>query len=74
LIILASGASGFYFWRGNEKSAVVPVKTIAVLPFKPLVLENRNEALELGMADTLINKISSSEEIIVRPLGFGAAV
>lgn len=69
LIVLAIGAAGVYFWRGNEKSAVAPIKSIAVLPFKPLVSENRNEALELGMADALINKISSSEEIIVRPLG-----
>jgi TolB-like protein/Flp pilus assembly protein TadD len=60
----------FYLWGEDAKPAsATPVKTIAVLPFKPLVLESRNEALELGMADTLINKISSSEEIIVRPLG-----
>ncbi len=29
--------------------------------------EARNEALEMGITDTLINKISSSDEIIVRP-------
>ncbi len=39
------------------------------MPFKPLVPANRSESLELGMADTLINKISSSDEIVVRPLG-----
>ncbi|MDQ3131195.1 MAG: winged helix-turn-helix domain-containing protein [Acidobacteriota bacterium] len=69
LSVLAIGAASFYLWRGGEKFVDAPVKTIAVLPFKPLVAENRNEALELGMADTLINKISSSEAIIVRPLG-----
>jgi serine/threonine-protein kinase len=69
LIIFSIGTIGFYLWHGSEKSVDLPIKTVAVLPFKPLVLENRNEALELGMADTLINKISSSEEIIVRPLG-----
>ncbi|MDQ3748575.1 MAG: winged helix-turn-helix domain-containing protein [Acidobacteriota bacterium] len=69
LIVFSTGAIGFYLRRGSEKSVNAPIKTIAVLPFKPLVLENRNEALEFGMADTLINKISSSEEIIVRPLG-----
>jgi DNA-binding winged helix-turn-helix (wHTH) protein/TolB-like protein/Flp pilus assembly protein TadD len=61
-------AAGFYLWRGNEKPADAPIKTVAVLPFKPLVLENRNEALELGMADTLISKLSGGEEIVVRPL------
>ena len=50
----------------NESSADAPLKTIAVLPFKPLIAENRNEALELGMADTLIAKLGG-EEIVVRP-------
>ena len=69
IIVLAAGFLGFYLWRENAKSAAeIPVKTIAVLPFKPLVAENRNETLELGMADTLISKLSGGEEIIVRPL------
>lgn len=61
---------GFYVWRSSEKSAVAdaPIKTIAVLPFKSLGAENRNEALELGMADTLIAKLGGAE-IIVCPLG-----
>lgn len=67
LSVFALGAAGFYLWQGNESPVDAPIKTIAVLPFKPLVLENRNEALELGMADTLISKLSGGE-IIVRPL------
>ena len=69
LVISAIGAAGFYLWRENEKSIDAPIKTVAVLPFKPLTAENRNEALELGMADTLISKLSSGEKVIVRPLG-----
>lgn len=42
--------------------------TIAVLPFKPLVEEHRDEALELGMADALIIRLSNSREVVVRPL------
>ena len=68
LSVFALGASGFYLRRSNDKSIDTPIKTIAVLPFKPLVLENRNEALELGLADTLISKLSGGEEIVVRPL------
>jgi len=68
LSVFALGAAGFYLWRGNAKSVDAPIKTVAVLPFKPLVLENRNEALEFGMADTLISKLSGGEEIVVRPL------
>jgi len=68
--VLGLSSLGFYLWRENTKPPKdAPVKTVAVLPFKPLMSENRNEALEMGMADTLINKISSSGEIIVRPLG-----
>ena len=66
--IVGFSAAGFYFWRGNTTPAIAAtVKTVAVLPFKPLVGEARNEALEMGITDTLINKISSSDEIIVRP-------
>jgi len=43
-------------------------KLIAVLPFKPLLPENRDQVLELGMADTLIAKLSNSREIIVSSL------
>jgi TolB-like protein/Flp pilus assembly protein TadD/class 3 adenylate cyclase len=43
-------------------------KRIAVLPFKPLFPENRDQALELGMADALITKLSNSRQIIVSSL------
>ncbi|MEP6955941.1 MAG: winged helix-turn-helix domain-containing protein [Chthoniobacterales bacterium] len=44
-------------------------RTIAVLPFKPLVAESSDPSLELGMADTLIARLSRIREIVVRPLG-----
>ena len=60
---------GVYFWRVRTKTVpVMPVRTLAVLPFKPLVVENRDEALELGMADALITKLSNTRGVIVRPL------
>jgi DNA-binding winged helix-turn-helix (wHTH) protein/TolB-like protein/Tfp pilus assembly protein PilF len=65
--VLVLGSLALYLWRGRAKSDDAPIKTIAVLAFKPLLAENRNEALEMGMADTLINKLSNGE-IIVRPL------
>jgi DNA-binding winged helix-turn-helix (wHTH) protein/TolB-like protein/Flp pilus assembly protein TadD len=51
---------------GSQSSA--PIKSIAVLPFKPLVADVRNESLEMGMADTLIAKLSNFREINVRPI------
>ena len=44
------------------------IKSIAVLPFKPLVQENRDESLEMGMADTLIARLSNIRGINVRPI------
>ena len=67
--VLALGYLGFYLWRENTKPiARAPIKTVAVLPFKPLVLENRDEAWEMGMADTLISRLGGNREIVVRPL------
>jgi TolB-like protein/DNA-binding winged helix-turn-helix (wHTH) protein/Tfp pilus assembly protein PilF len=43
--------------------------TIAVLPFKPLDAESRDESLELGMAETLITRLSNLRDIVVRPIG-----
>lgn len=42
--------------------------TLAVLPFKPLVVNSRDEALELGMADTLIGRLGAIDGLTVRPL------
>lgn len=56
--------------RVHERAvAGAPIKTLAVLPFNSLVAEDREEALEVGMADTLISRLGNSREIVVRPLG-----
>ena len=68
--VLALSSIGFYLWRENSKStsADTSIKTVAVLPFKPLVAENRDEVLEMGMADTLIAQLGNNQKIIVLPL------
>ncbi|MDP9087627.1 MAG: winged helix-turn-helix domain-containing protein [Pseudomonadota bacterium] len=55
-----------WYWANRRTS--VDIETIAVLPFKPLVRGARDEALELGMADTLIARLSGNRSVIVRPL------
>ena len=58
------------FWKaGNTVSepTATGVKSIAVLPFKPLVASERDESLEMGMAETLITRLSSISRITVRP-------
>jgi DNA-binding winged helix-turn-helix (wHTH) protein/TolB-like protein/tetratricopeptide (TPR) repeat protein len=59
---------GFAGYRYFSPTAKYQIKSIAVLPFKPLVIEDRNEPLEMGMADTLITKLSNLREINVRPI------
>jgi DNA-binding winged helix-turn-helix (wHTH) protein/TolB-like protein/predicted negative regulator of RcsB-dependent stress response len=59
-----------YLWIATPvKDFRTPTKKIAVLPFKPLVPENRDEAFEMGMADTLIARLSTNRELVVRPMG-----
>jgi TolB-like protein/Tfp pilus assembly protein PilF len=45
-----------------------PITSIAVLPFQPLARDNRDESLEMGMADTLIARLSGIPDIFVRPM------
>jgi DNA-binding winged helix-turn-helix (wHTH) protein/tetratricopeptide (TPR) repeat protein len=51
----------------TQTSLAPAVRTMAVLPFQPLVAAFRDSALELGMADTLIARLSG-RDIIVRPI------
>jgi DNA-binding winged helix-turn-helix (wHTH) protein/TolB-like protein len=64
--VLLTAAAVISFTRRSEDRGV-QIKSLAVLPFKPLATNSRDEALELGMADTLIAKLSSLRQIIVRP-------
>jgi TolB-like protein len=67
-VLLVGLALAIYYSRREQPRPNLPIKSIAVLPFKPLIAESRDEALELGMADTLINKLSNIREMTVRPL------
>ena len=58
----------FYFWTRARSTSVQRVRTIAVLPFKPLVVENGDPEMEFGMTEALITRLSKSREAIVRPL------
>ncbi len=70
LALTLLGAAAIYFWLARRPTAAesaATVKSMAVLPFKPLALDNRDEALELGIADTLITRLSTLRQVIVRP-------
>jgi DNA-binding winged helix-turn-helix (wHTH) protein/TolB-like protein/Flp pilus assembly protein TadD len=67
VVLTAVGGIAAYRWLKWPEPAP-PFKSLAVLPFKPLASTDRDESLELGMADTLIARLSSVEAIAVRPL------
>jgi DNA-binding winged helix-turn-helix (wHTH) protein/TolB-like protein len=54
--------------RAPQPQSFAKIKSIAVLPFKPLIAESRDESLEMGMADTLIARLSNIRDINVRPV------
>ena len=54
--------------RGEQVAAPgIRIHSLAVLPFKPVVPAQRNEALEIGMADTLITRLSHVPGLEIRP-------
>jgi DNA-binding winged helix-turn-helix (wHTH) protein/TolB-like protein/Tfp pilus assembly protein PilF len=61
-------AAGFYFYR-ETGSIPQGATTLAVLPFKPISNENRDEALEVGMTEALIRRLGGAEGLRVAPLG-----
>ncbi len=68
---LAAAAAVLLYRRTGEvdRTALIssPVKSIAVLPFKPLGEEGSDDFLSLGMADALITRLSSLKQLVVRP-------
>jgi DNA-binding winged helix-turn-helix (wHTH) protein/TolB-like protein/Tfp pilus assembly protein PilF len=56
-----------YYLRSRQVPPPGQIRSIAVLPFKPLVVEEGDESLQLGMADTLITTLSNVSQVTVRP-------
>ncbi len=54
---------------GVETGTAPRLSTLAVLPFKPLVSDARDELLEFGMADSLIARLSTVPGLVVRSIG-----
>ena len=70
LLALLIGAIGFgyYFFYARKTTASIGGKSIAVLPLKPINAANRDEMYEIGVADSVILKLSAMKGFIVRPL------
>lgn len=67
LVVLALA---LYYLRGaseDKQASGKAIRSIAVLPFKPLSHDSADDYLGLGLADTLITRLSSLNRIVVRP-------
>src|SRR6266567_212547 len=67
LVFVLALALPFYRHR-NLATSLPPQKSIAVLPAKAINSANRDEIYEIGIADSLILKLSSMKGFVVRPL------
>ncbi len=68
-LLLAAFAIGAVMLQLSQSARQrAPIRTLAILPFKPLVPEQRNPSLELGMADSLILQLAGRDDQAVTPL------
>jgi TolB-like protein/aminoglycoside phosphotransferase (APT) family kinase protein/tetratricopeptide (TPR) repeat protein len=66
LVVAALLAGAFALWRARPQGG--EVRSLAVLPLKPLSSDAMDEALGLGISDTIIRGLSRTEGVTVRPL------
>ncbi len=72
LAVLAAG--GIWLWLGRSDSVVTSrtdapaVRSIAVLPFQFVNGETQNDGLELGLTESLINRLSGLRNVSIRPI------
>jgi DNA-binding winged helix-turn-helix (wHTH) protein/TolB-like protein len=67
-LALTAGAMIYGYVSSRRETRHERVTSLAVLPFKPLGLDGRDEPLELGMAEAVIRRLGSIPGLIVRPL------
>ena len=63
-----AGLAGAAYWLGRPPSTRGLPSSVAVLPFKPLVESAANEAIELGITESMINRLSELPGVVVSPL------
>ncbi len=72
-VAVLGAAAGIWFWQGSStpySAATGPaaVHSIAVLPFQVLDGETQSDGLELGLTESLINRLSGLKNVSVRPI------
>src|SRR5205085_10865992 len=67
IAVVGAAIAGYWVLNGKRPAEVTQApRSIAVLPFKSLNADESDEYLGLGMADTLITKLSRLNQVIVR--------
>jgi DNA-binding winged helix-turn-helix (wHTH) protein/TolB-like protein/Tfp pilus assembly protein PilF len=66
-VAAAIAVAGGAWWFSRPAPSRLPA-SIAVLPFKPLLAPSRNEAIEIGVAELLINRLSALPGVVITPL------
>lgn len=66
-VAAAAAAGGGLWWNHARQRSRLP-KSIAVLPFRPLLPDARNSAMELGVTEMLVNRLSRLPDLVVAPL------
>jgi DNA-binding winged helix-turn-helix (wHTH) protein/TolB-like protein/Tfp pilus assembly protein PilF len=66
MLVIAALVYALYFHRGFA-TRPPEIKSLAVLPLRPLQPGQRDEALEMGTTNTLITRLGSLRQLIVRP-------
>ena len=64
----AAVAAGVYGWRHARDTGRDLPHSLAVLPFQPLTGDGGDPAIEIGMSDLLINRLSTLPDLAVAPL------
>src|SRR5205085_8664971 len=64
--VLLLGVVGFFTWRAL--SLPRSIKSVVILPLRPLSQEATDSFLGLGIADALITKIGQTGQLLVRPI------
>lgn len=62
----AAAAAGAWWWASRREAS--PPVSLAVLPFRPLDDGTRDAAVEVGIAELLINRLSTLPGLVVAPL------
>lgn len=68
LVAMSLLAGWLVIRKRRAEGSTAAIRTIAVLPFKGLSAESSDASLEMGMAETLINRLSGLRQLIVRPM------